>query len=147
TDRLLAGPVGADAGFKVSPSPGLRILALTAVRPQGADFISAWALTPGGLFAVEAESEQKWSARVVALPDGEWFELWSAGGSAYVMARDGRVLSLPDRIALAGPLPLGATAEATRRLCRQPLAVGGAGLFRLRHAPDGGVASWEAQEL
>jgi hypothetical protein len=77
-------------------------VAPTAPRAEGA---SLYALTPGGLFEVDATGDTRWRATEVVVPPLDYVRVFTEGPQTRLGARDGTVYALPSRVLLTGPLP------------------------------------------
>ncbi len=147
----------ADAGQTVllqrlTPAPTSPILSLAAVPPMafdgGTSLMSAYALTGTALYSVRAETETRWRATELLLPDGDALEVWADGAKARVGLRDGKVFSLPSRVLLAPPVPDETSVADFAHLCGQTYALAKGGLYRLKPSQDGsGVGSWVKESL
>jgi hypothetical protein len=129
---------------RVVPEPGsaIRSLTLMPTAPAGS-YALAYAITQGAAYQVTAQSESRWRATAVPLPDGNPLEVWAEGDRARIGFDDGAIFSLPNLFELAGPVPSGTVVDyAVWR--DQVFALGSTGLYRLRLAPGATVATWEA---
>lgn len=154
-DLMLAGDVSATASgastalpvleTRLSPSPRMDILSSVVLPPSAsapASLLAGYVLTSNQLAYFRAISEQRWETVPVPAPDGDWLELFLAGGDAHLGYRDGRVFALPGRLQVAPEAPSPVSDFAF--LCGRTYAVSRAGLFRLEPQPSG-PGRWERE--
>jgi hypothetical protein len=83
---------------------GNPIIAIAPTEPS-AEGASLYALTPGGLFRVDATGDSRWRATEVAVPALDYVRVFTEAHQTRLGARDGTVYALPSRVLLSGPLP------------------------------------------
>jgi hypothetical protein len=136
--------------IKLVPLPFGTITSLTAVEPSGTQLAAGYVLSQQRLFRFWAESLNRWLSEEVQLREaGEPLALWSEGVASRLGFRDGRVLSLPARVPLAGALP-GPQPEvrAFASACGQAYALSAeGGLYRLARRGEEPQGAWEPVPL
>lgn len=94
---------GVELVARTVPLAGNPIVALAPV-PPGADagvVARVWALTAGGLFRVDAETQSRWRSTEFPVGQGEAVEVWAEAERARIGFRSGEVLALPSRVRVA----------------------------------------------
>ncbi|MHB8873478.1 MAG: hypothetical protein ACYC8T_07295 [Myxococcaceae bacterium] len=153
-DALYGVDLGSGNGeleWKAVPSPGATIRSLVVYSPRAADggtpLFEGYLLAQDRLFALAAQTQRRWQATELGLPDGDPAKLWADGHRGRLGFRDGTVLSLPARVPIAPALP-DREAVDFAQVCGQGYALSPGGLYRLDSAADGGpVGAWAKVDL
>lgn len=108
-------------------------------------YLQGFAVTPGGVLRITAETSTRWLTEPVALPNTLVpREVWFEGNRGRVGFADGTVYSLPSRVPIAAALPNGVIDFA--QACGQQLALGPTGLHRLESG-TGSIGAWKPLTL
>jgi hypothetical protein len=124
---------------------GNPIIALATAEPSN-EGVRLYALTPGGVFEVNATGDTRWRATEVAVPALDYMRVFTEGHQTRLGARDGTVYALPSRVLLVGPLPDNREALDYAQVCGTvfalTLGLGTSGLEVFRIEP---AAGWVPQ--
>ncbi len=153
-DAVLGGEIADDTGtgapkqldVKVVPEPQVEVLSFTlldAPRTDAGVLFEGFVLTENRVFALTAESEQRWTVRALDVIDGEWREVWADHDRGRLGYADGRVYALPSGVQIGSALSGGAT--DFHQFCGRSWALNETGLYRLDVNPDGGTGVWVEQ--
>ncbi|MBL8951034.1 MAG: hypothetical protein JNK82_09675 [Myxococcaceae bacterium] len=153
-DAVLGGEIADDTGsglpkqvdVKAVPEPQVPVLSFTvfAARPDAGTLFEGFVLTENRVFALEAETEQRWTVTSLDVPGGQWKKVWADGDRGRLGFADGRVYSLPSGVQISEPLEGGA--EDFVQFCRRSWALNARGLHRLDVSPTGALGVWVAQD-
>lgn len=136
----------AELQTRAVPSPGIAITSFAAVQsldPDAGVIARAFALSPSGLFQLDAFEQNRWVSTPVPLPPGPWQAVWTESHYARVGYRDGTVYSLPSRTLLALAFDGGTGVEDFAEFCGRTYALTANGLFRL-DPTDASIGAWTA---
>lgn len=136
------------------PAPGLPLRAVTAQPKTATEPWRVWTVTDTGVFLSTSDDLRRWtSVRVPLGPkEGQAISTWSTANDAFVVTRDGEVLSLPTAVPVSRPLAAGERIANADRLCGATVAIitraTDTALSVLQGVADGGLATWgPAQSL
>ncbi len=131
------------------PSGGTPISNLTVLANTDPDagLLTGYALTPTGLFKIDENNDEVWSAVPVSTAPGNRISLFTTLGAQHRLGYDdGTLYALPSRVVIAAPLPDGAQAVDFQPGCSEIFVLSTQGLYRLVADPDG-TGHWVNEPL
>jgi hypothetical protein len=152
----LSAPDSGTAALELRLIPSTRspILAVAPLPPAslslrdgGTPLLGGYAITPDRAYLFYAETERRWRAEELPVPDGELAKLWTDGARGRIGYRDGRVVSLPNALLLAPAMEEVSAVEDFGALCGQPFALTEEGLWRVSPAEQGALGRWSPVSL
>lgn len=153
-DTIFAGTLSAQSGLEglkpvLAPRSRFDIDDFVLLRPPVDPFpkVAGYALVANHVYQFDSAGDTRWSHEEIPLPEGNAVELWEESGVARVGFDDGRVVSLPSRVALSNPLSSPVREYGTA--CGRAFALTAQGLFSLQPPADDGlfVGSWSPVEI
>lgn len=122
-------------------------LAFPAGDTDGGVWLEGYAVSPGSVARLTAESPSRWVVQPVPLPAPLFpLAVWYEGSRARVGMATGVVYALPSAVLVGGALP-GGVAVAYAQACQHQLALAPDGLYRLTLAAGATVGRWEPVPL